>query len=102
MTHQPIACSLPAAQARDRSALIARLRTDAMLEQEPIAGGLRTRLCDEPAVERRVRELVEAERACCSFLSFDVHRDADTIVLDITGSADAQPVIAAFFAEPVA
>lgn len=100
MPDEPIACSLSADQARDRSTLIATLRADAMLGQEPITGGLRTRLRDVPSVEQRVNELVAAEQVCCSFLAFDVRRDAGALVLDITGSEDAQPVIAAFFTDP--
>jgi hypothetical protein len=102
MSDQPIACSLPTDQARDRSAVIAALRADAMLEQQPINGGLRTRFRDQPDIEQRVRDLVAAERVCCSFMRFDVRRDEDAIVLDITGSQDAQPVIAQFLAEPAA
>ncbi|HEY8584891.1 MAG TPA: hypothetical protein VIL49_18160 [Capillimicrobium sp.] len=98
MPDHPIACTVTTDQARDRAGLIAALRAEAMLDQRSIAGGLRTRLRDEPSVEQRVRELVAAERACCSFLAFDVRREAGALVLDITGSAEAQPVIAAFFA----
>lgn len=100
MSDQPIACTLTTDQARDRTGLIAQLRADAMLEQLPIDGGLRTRFRDEPEIEQRVRELVAAEQVCCSFMTFDMRRHDDALVLDITGSVDAQPVIAAFFAEP--
>lgn len=98
----PIACSLPTGQARDRSALIAQLRADAMLGQQPITGGLRTRFRADAATEQRVRGLVAVERDCCGFLRFDLQREPDALVLDITGSTDAQPVIQTFFADPTA
>lgn len=98
----PIACSLPTGEARDRSALISQLRADAMLDQQTIADGLRTRFRADAATEQRVRNLVAAERDCCGFLRFDLQREPDALVLDITGSPDAQPVIATFFTEPTA
>jgi hypothetical protein len=60
------------------------------------------RLRDTPEIEQRTRALVAAESACCAFLDFDLARENDALVLEITGSADARPVIEMFFAPEAA
>jgi hypothetical protein len=97
MTDQPIACTLAVADVPGRLARLDTLTADALLDRQPIPGGMRSRFRDAPAVEPRVRELVALESECCAFLSFEVGRAGDAIVLDITGSPDAQPVIEQFF-----
>jgi hypothetical protein len=98
MTDPPIACTLAPDRMRGRLAFIDALTADALLDQQPIAGGMRSRFLDAAGIEERVRELVELESRCCAFLRFAIGRDRDAIVLDITGSADAQPVIEQYFA----
>jgi hypothetical protein len=44
-----------------------------------------------------VRELADLESRCCAFLRFELARDGEGIVLDVTGPADARPVIESFF-----
>lgn len=98
MTDQPIACTLTADQVPDRVALIDALTSDALLGRQPVDGGVRWRFRDGPDVEQRVRELVALESRCCGFLRFDIGRDDSALTVDITGSADAQPVIEQLFA----
>jgi hypothetical protein len=93
MTNSPIACTLNPSEMRERAASVDRLLRDAMLGQTTIEGGIRTRFRDEPDVERRVRELVDAESRCCAFLAFAVGRDSESLWLEITGTAEARPVI---------
>lgn len=97
MTEPPIACTLDARQTSDRQALIARLWADALIDTEPTVAGMRVRLCASSDVERRVHELIDAESRCCAFLTFEVVRDGDELVLDITGQADARSVIELYF-----
>jgi hypothetical protein len=98
MTDTRIACTLNPAQLRDRVAAIDSLASDALLGQDEIAGGVRSRFRRTPDVEARVRELVAAESSCCRFLSFDVSRGDGELWLEITGSPEARPVIDQFFA----
>jgi hypothetical protein len=98
MSEIPIACSLSPDQMRDRLAIIDALVSDALLEQQQIEGGVRTRFRDAPGVARRIRELVAAEASCCAFLSFDVGRDDGALWVDITGAPEAGPAIEQFFA----
>jgi hypothetical protein len=98
MNDTPIVCTLNPAQLRDRVAVIDSLASDALLGQDEIAGGVRSRLRDTPDVEARVRELVAAESSCCGFLSFGLSRRDGELWLEITGAPEARPVIDQFFA----
>ena len=60
---------------------------------------MRVRLRDTPEIERRTRALVAAESRCCAFLEFDLGREDGDLVLDISGPADARPVIDMYFAD---
>ena len=102
MTDIPIACTLTADGMTARLALIDALAADGLLDRIPTDAGLRVRLRDTPEIERRTRELVAAESKCCAFLDFELAREDGALLLDITGPADARPVIDLFFAAEVA
>jgi hypothetical protein len=94
----PIACTLQPEEMRDRAASIDALLEEALLEQRPIDGGVRSIFRDAPDVERRIHDLIAAESRCCAFLSFATGRDQNALWLDITGAPEARPVIEQFFA----
>jgi hypothetical protein len=98
MTDAPIACTLTADDMTARAALIDALAADGLLERTPTDAGVRLRLRDTPEIERRIRELVAAESACCPFLDLDLSRDRDGIVLHVGGPDAARPLIDRFFA----
>jgi hypothetical protein len=102
VTEAPIACTLEAGQLGDRVELIATLTADALVSQQPIAGGVRSHFRAAVGLEQRLRDLIEAESRCCPFLHFALTRDISAWILDITGPPDAQPVIRPFFATPSA
>jgi hypothetical protein len=97
----PIACTLTAAQYRDRTADLAQIADRHLLAREPIAGGKRLTLARSEAVEREVEAAIAAEAACCPFLRFALQRHDERLVLDVTGPADAQPIIAELFEVPL-
>ena len=97
MTDLPIACTLTPSAMTDRLAFIDALTSDALVAREVTPDGLRVRLRDEPGVEERLRELIAAESSCCAFLSFDLRRVDGELNLDVTGPADARPIIDRFF-----
>ena len=101
MTETPIACTLSPGGFTARMALIDTLATDGLLDRTRTDTGLRVRLRATPDIEQRTRDLVAAESRCCAFLDFQIGRDDEALVLDISGPADAQPVIDMFF-EPQA
>ena len=95
---QPIACTLTADAFRDRTAELAALAGRALQRRAAIPGGERLTFSGDPATERDLRAVVEVERACCAFLELDLRRDADRLVLDVTGPDDSRPQIAELFA----
>lgn len=102
MTELSIACTLTPDGMTARLALIDALAADGLLDRTATDTGLRVRLRDTPAIERRTRELVAAESQCCAFLDFALARERGELVLDIDGPADARPVIDLFFAREAA
>jgi hypothetical protein len=95
---QPLACSLGPADQRTRRETIDRLAHDSLLGKEHIEGGARLTFARGKTTESRLRALIAAEAECCSFLRMELTDQGDALTLDVTGSADAQPVIAEFFA----
>jgi hypothetical protein len=97
MTEPPIACTLSPVGMAERKTLIDALAADGLLRRTPTAAGLRLHLRDTPDIEARTRRLIAAEADCCGFLTFDLGREDDALVLDVTGPAEARPVIDMFF-----
>ena len=92
----PIACTLSAGDYRARLTEIAALSRHALRHVE--RRGLTLDLRYAPEAAARVRSLVEQERACCAFLAFELHEDADEVRLLVTAppaAADAVPELMA-------
>jgi hypothetical protein len=102
MPDLPIACTLSPDGMTARLALIDALAADGVLARAPTESGMCVRLRDTPDIERRTRELVAAESACCAFLDFTLGREDGALVLDISGPQSARPVIEMFFAAEAA
>ncbi|HWL33759.1 MAG TPA: hypothetical protein VNP89_09145 [Gaiellaceae bacterium] len=94
----PIACSLTAAQYRDRTTDLAALANRALRSRETTDHGERLSFARSDEIERELEAVIVAESSCCAFLTFDLQRHDDHLALDITGSAEARPVIAELFA----
>ncbi|HWE69957.1 MAG TPA: hypothetical protein VG205_06325 [Acidimicrobiales bacterium] len=91
--HLDVACELEAADAGTRAEEWRRLREEAGLGSDPIAGG--TRLWLRPDARSAAEDLARREAGCCGFLDLAIARDGDRLRLDITSLApDAAPVIA--------
>jgi hypothetical protein len=95
---QPIACSLSATDLDERRRELAALRRDALLDRTAIPGGVRLAFADAPGTAGRLAAAIDAEAACCPFLTLALERDGDRLVLDVTGPADALPAIEDVFA----
>ena len=95
---QPIACSLPATEMAARQEDTANLARAALRSRDPVDGGVRLTFSADAATERTLRELIAAEAQCCPFLRFDLAREDDALRLDVTGPAEAQPIVAELFA----
>ena len=94
----PIACTLSTSEFRDRTSQLARLADGALRSRAPISGGERLTFAPGAETEERLREAVAAEASCCAFLRMDLRSEPGALVLDVTGPADAEPIIAELFA----
>jgi len=92
------ACSLPPAGLRERRAVIDEIARAALRSRDPITGGARLTFTGGDDTERTLRDLIAAEAECCPFLRFDLERGGDEVRLDVTGPAEAQPMLAEMFA----
>jgi hypothetical protein len=95
---QPIACTLSTRDYAARTRETHELARRALVSREPIPDG--ARLTFEPGAdtERELREIIAAEARCCAFLRMDLRPAADALVLEVTGPAEAEPIIAELFA----
>jgi hypothetical protein len=87
-----IACALTSGELRARRAHIATLAERALRSRDG------DRLVFDSAAEPALRELVALEYACCPFLTLELDRVGDDLVLRITGPDEAAPIIAELFA----
>jgi hypothetical protein len=95
MEDQPIACTLAGRDLQDRLALIAALTRDALRGYERADLTLKLRYTIEAAP--RVQEVVRKERACCPFLSFEIHEQANEVWLVIKAPEEIQKNIDTLF-----
>jgi hypothetical protein len=90
MTDLPIACTLSAADLRERRAVLAALQAHCR-EVRPLAAGRGLALCFEPApgLLATVARVIDLERQCCRFLAFqlEVAAGEGPIRLTLTGPA---------------
>jgi hypothetical protein len=95
---QPIACTLSGWEYAERTQETSELARRALRSRQPIAAGARLTFEASVATERALREIVAAEARCCAFLRMDLHPAEDALILEITGPAEAEPIIAELFA----
>lgn len=92
-----IACTLGPAEFQQRLAHIRELTRRALRERS--RDGLRLTLSYDPGAAADVRALIEMERACCSFLDFELDEQVDHLLLTITAPAAARDSIEEIFSE---
>lgn len=81
-TWVPEACTLPSVQRPLRLAEFDDLFTTALREQQRLSPThLRWRL--DPSAEATARDLTDRESSCCSFFTFTIIGDTDTLRLDV-------------------
>lgn len=84
----PIACTLAPGAFKDRVAWIQELNRDALLSND--RRDLMLELQYTISAADRVDELVRREQDCCGFLTFDVERTSDEVVLRIRAPESAR------------
>jgi hypothetical protein len=95
---ESLTCALPADEADRRARQTRSDLAPSVLAREEINGGLRLRFPANPAIERQVREAVDAESRCCSFLAMQIQPVDGELELTVTGPPEAKPMIELLFA----
>ncbi len=94
----PIACTLTPGQHRSRTAELSALARRALRSREQTDDGERLTFDGDDRTDRELRAAMAAEEACCAFLTMDLRRRGDGLVLEIRGPQEARPIIAQLFA----
>ena len=99
----PIACTLNAAELRERRALARSRLAPHLLGSERTPSGVTFTFARTDALLSELEGFVELERQCCGFLSFTLTPEKDTLSLGIEGAPEAAATIEMFasaLAEP--
>lgn len=92
----PIACTLSTTDRSDREGWIARLNDRALLSRH--RDGRRVLLTYKLDAAAEVQSVIAAERSCCSFLTFTVTTDDETVKVCITAPEEAAGALDEVFA----
>src|SRR5438067_11051384 len=94
---QPIACTLTAADLRDRQGAWAKLLGSGLVDRDSVAGGIRLHAASAAAAA--LIELIDLERECCAWIQFSVTRDPISGEADVllTAERDGEAVLAGIF-----
>ncbi|HTL01753.1 MAG TPA: hypothetical protein VL243_05980 [Vicinamibacterales bacterium] len=96
MSEPPILCTLaPGERAQRRTAFLQNLLGH-VLAVEQLANGYRWRFKSAPGLTAQLGSVIEAERQCCRFLTFDLHASPDLgqVLLDVTGPDGTKAILA--------
>jgi len=92
---RPIACSLSPGDLVERGDEWGALLTRSLVSAQPIASGVR--LAVKPGAAAELARLVDLERSCCPWMSFDFVRPE---VVAITAEGEGAAVLAGMFLQP--
>ena len=92
----PVACALPPGDFDQRLAWIAKLNRTALLRTQ--REGRRLILTYGRSQAGLVHEMVDRERQCCGFLSFEVTKGQDSVTLVIEAPEEVADVLDTVFA----
>jgi hypothetical protein len=95
--NKPIVCILSEDQLRERRATVLASLRAAAKSVRKVENGFLFEFDSGPEIVAMVRKTVELEQACCAFLNFRIVESGFHLLLEITGPAAAQPIIADFF-----
>ena len=97
MSQPPIACSLTTPELRERRRIVLELLRRQGRGQRPLPNGYRLRFEPSDDVIASLAALIETERACCPFLSFQliVEPNHGAVSLELTGPAGTREFLEA-------
>lgn len=89
----PLTCTQSADEVAEIGRLLVSLGSHSLVPVERTQDGYRLRLARSEHTEGLLREFVRRDKACCSFLEFEVIEDPDELRLEITGPTEAQQTL---------
>jgi hypothetical protein len=89
-----IACTLSAADLKDREGAWRKLMASGLVRRETVPGGLR--MTAAPGAAAALIELIDLERQCCAWIDFEV---ADGSVVTLTAQGEGEAVLAGMFVQ---
>lgn len=92
-TDEPMACALDAHGLTERTATWASVERHALARSQD-DGVVRTSYPNRPELRARLAALVDAERACCPFLTLDLVEDRDVVELVLRYPPGAESLLA--------
>ena len=98
-TDAPFACSLDEDAFEARLAEIRALANAALLGREQTDDGLRLRFRRGLDIAPALTALIEKEKACCSFLEFELDSDSAEITVTVRGPSEARALLDTIFAD---
>jgi hypothetical protein len=90
----PIACTLSAADLKDREGAWRKLMGSGLVQRDLVPGGVR--LSAAPGAAASLIELIDLERECCAWIHFEVTEES---VVTLTAGGDGEAVLAGMFLE---
>ena len=97
-----LSCSLEDDELEQRVSEWRRLGREAQLARRRAPGRVVLHYQRDDGVRARLRRLVELEQQCCRVLDLRINETDEAIVLEITGPAEAEPILALFASDPAA
>jgi hypothetical protein len=95
----PVLCTLSETELRERRATVLDSMKAETIEAVAVPQGYAYKFSATPEILSKLAHVISLEHQCCRFLTFKMILEAasDKVVLEITGPAEAVPVIADFF-----
>jgi hypothetical protein len=78
--------------------LLSSVASQSLAPPERTANGYRLHLAPSEDVARMLREFARREKACCSFLDFEIEERAQEICMDVVGPPEANEILNLCFA----
>jgi hypothetical protein len=94
-TSRTIACTLSADDLNDVSAAWQKLFRNSLISRDLVPGGLR--LTVHPGAQQALRQLIDIETQCCSWITFEIDGPSVTMTADGPGEHAIQSM---WVAEP--
>jgi hypothetical protein len=94
MASPPIACSLSAADYRERLAEVAEVGRSSLIEVKELPNESVLHFRYPASTRDRLRAIVSQEAACCAFLDLSLRASDTELVLTLRAPAEARPIVA--------